>query len=363
MYLCSGTRHYSQMTTYDNNKSVSQTITWMRFPLIFLIIMLHCYSVQRLEGNHEEFFKVIYPFSLWLGETGVPAFFFISGYLFYLSTKTYLQKLRTRLHTLLIPYLLWNILLLCFYLIAYAFGFPQYINHKSIVEFKLIDYIRLFWDRGSIDEGNFVPLLCPLWYIRNLLVMSLLSPIFYYIIRYVREFFIITVSIWWMTTYNNAFIPQTILFFSLGAYFSILEINPLEFFIKRKVLFTTLFAITAIGDIATHGYIENSFSLQFHRLSLIFNIPALFMLADWCVRHGYTSKRLPNAAFIVFCVHYPIVVLLRKNCIARFCTAPDSVHIVLYFLCIIISTLLSLGIYMVMNRYIPRAKNILSGSR
>ena len=108
---------------------LSKAVTWMRFPLIFLIIMLHCYSVQRLEGNHEIFFKVIYPFSLWLGETGVPGFFFLSGYLFFLSKKTYLQKLRTRMYTLLIPYLLWNTLLLGLYLIAYAFGFIQNINH------------------------------------------------------------------------------------------------------------------------------------------------------------------------------------------------------------------------------------------
>lgn len=342
---------------------LSPAITWLRFPLIFLIIILHCYSVQRLDGEHELYFKAIYPCALWLGETGVPGFFFISGYLFFLSKKTYFQRIGTRMHTLLIPYFFWNILLLCLYLIAYAIGIPQVINHKSIAEFNLMDYIRLFWDRGSFDDGNFVPLLCPLWYIRNLLIMSLLSPLFYYIIRYAREVFVILVSIWWMETYNNAFIPQTILFFSLGGYFSIFEINPLKTFIKHKVLFITLFTITAIVDVTTHGYIDTSFSLQFHRLALIFNIPALFMLADWCTRNGYNKKVLPNAAFIVFCVHYPIVILLRKVCIARFCTSPDYVHIVLYFLCVIFSTLVSLGIYIVMNHYFPKIKKVISGNR
>jgi hypothetical protein len=54
---------------------LSAAITWLRFPLIFLIIMLHCYSVQRLEGEHELYFKMVYLFALWLGETGVPGFF------------------------------------------------------------------------------------------------------------------------------------------------------------------------------------------------------------------------------------------------------------------------------------------------
>ena len=201
------------MNTNNSSDRLSRAITWLRFPLIFFIIMLHCYSVQRLEGNHDFYFKVIYPFSLWLGETGVPGFFFISGYLFYLSKKSYLQKIQSRINTLLVPYLLWNLLLLALYLIAYAFGYPQDINGKSIVNYGIIDYLRVFWDRGSYDNGNFTPLLCPLWYIRNLIILSVLSPLFFYLIRYAREVFLLITTIWWMMTYDNAFIPQTILFF------------------------------------------------------------------------------------------------------------------------------------------------------
>lgn len=38
---------------------LSVAITWLRFPLIFLITILHCYSVVRLEGCHETYFKVL----------------------------------------------------------------------------------------------------------------------------------------------------------------------------------------------------------------------------------------------------------------------------------------------------------------
>ena len=348
---------------YPNyQQRTSNAITWLRFPLIFLIILLHCYSVQRLDGSHEIYFKVLYPFSLWLGETGVPGFFFISGFLFYLSKKTYPQKLQNRIHTLLIPYLLWNLIILMLYLAAWDIGYPQEINGRSLADYTLTDYLRLFWDRGSYDNGNFVPLLCPLWYIRNLLIMSILSPILYYIIRYAREAFLLVVTFWWMISYHNAFIPQTILFFSLGAYFSIFDINPLQTVIKQKLLFLLLFLIFAICDIVSHTIYYTSVNLQIHRLSLIFNIPALFIFADWCTLRGY-NKLLPNAAFIVFCVHYPIVIALRKICIAQFTDTADSIHILLYFICVIISTLLSIGIYLLMDKYLPNIKRILSGNR
>ena len=242
-------------------------------------------------------------------------------------------------------------------------GYPQDINGKNFVDYSLIDCLRLFWDRGSYDNENFVPLLCPLWYIRNLMIMSIISPLLYYIIRYVREVFLIIVAIWWITTPHNAFIPQTLLFFSLGAYFSIHEIDPLEAIYNRKRLVLTFFILFAIGDILSHVHIGTPINLQIHRLSLIFNIPALLLLGDWYVRHEYTSKWLPNAAFIVFCVHYPIVVVLRKFCVAHFSDASDIIHIILYIACVVISTLLSLSIYQILNRYFPKVKNILSGNR
>lgn len=348
---------------YNYAQRMSAAISWLRFPLIFLIIMLHCYSVVKLNGPRDTYFKTIYPFSLWLGETGVPGFFFISGYLFFLSKKTYVQKLKTRFHTLLVPYLLWNTILLSLYLIAYVAGYPQNINYRSIAEYDFIDFVRLFWDRGTFDNGNFVPLLCPFWYIRNLLIMSLLSPLFYYIIKYGREWFLIIVSVWWMMTYHNAFIPQTILFFSLGAYFSILSINPLEWITNNKKLILILFAIFALSDIAMHTIYGTPINLQAHRLALIFNIPALLLLADFCIRRGCSSKLLPNAAFIVFAVHYPIVVLLRKFCATQFATTSDLTHIVLYVICVTIATIVSLLIYLILDKYFVHIKNILSGNR
>ena len=351
------------MNNHNYQLRLSYAITWLRFPLIFLIIMLHCYSVQRLEGEHELYFKMVYPFALWLGETGVPGFFFISGYLFFLSKKKYTEKLESRIHTLLLPYLLWNLILLSIYIILYIIGYPQNINGKNMVDYSITDYLRLFWDRGSFDDGNFVPLLCPLWYIRNLLIMSLLSPLIYYIIRYARELFLIAITVWWLTTYHNAFIPQTILFFCFGAYFSIFNINPLRIASENKTIVITLFCIFAAGDILSHVAIGTPINLQLHRISLIFNISVLLLLADFCVRHGFSSKLLPNSAFIVFCVHYPIVVLLRKFCISRFGYSSEDVHILLYFVCVIIATLLSIGIYSILERYSPKLKNILSGNR
>ena len=348
---------------YTNQNTLSEVITWLRFPLIFLIILLHSYSCVRLDGNHELYFKLIYPLGLWIGETGVPGFFFISGFLFFLSKKNYIHKQSSRVRTLLIPYLLWNSILILLYLAAFVIGYPQDINGKNISDYGVIDYLRLFWDRGSYDNGNFVPILCPFWYIRNLFIMCLLSPLFYYLIRYGRELFLLIVAGWWLATYHNAFIPQTVLFFSLGAYFSILKINPLQAVLNYRVLFLILFVLFAVADIGMHTIKGTTFNLQVHRLALIFNIPALLLLGNTCVVKGYVNDWLSRSAFIVFAVHYPIVIVLRKMCVAKFTFANDVINFLLYMLCVGIVTAVCLLIYIFLDCYFPKTKKILSGNR
>jgi len=349
---------------YNYNQRLSNAITWLRFPLIFFIILLHCYSVVKIEGiSSSNFFSEVYLPALWLGETGVPGFFFISGILFYYSKKSYLKKIHSRIKTLLVPYLVWNTLILVIYLLVYSIGYPQDINGKNIGDYHLTDYLRLYWDRGSFDNGNFTPILCPLWYIRNLLMMSILSPFFYYLVKYGRELFLSVVIGWWLTTYNNAFIPQTILFFCLGTYFPLMGKNALHCFNKYKIVLITLTITFAIADVVSHVFYPTSFNLQIHRFALLFNIPSLFLLADYCSSHGLTNPLLPKAAFIVFCTHYPIVIVLRKSCITFFTNSSATVHVMLYITCILVTTILCLCIYKMLDNYFPRVKTILSGNR
>ena len=74
----------------DSFLRLSSSIACMRFPLAITIIFYHSHTIVSIP-DCQSYFKFIYPFSLWLGETGVPAFFFISGLWFFYSKKTYMM--------------------------------------------------------------------------------------------------------------------------------------------------------------------------------------------------------------------------------------------------------------------------------
>ncbi len=343
------------------NTRLSSSIDWLRFPLIFFVILLHSYTSTNISDSN--FFNLVYPFALWLGETGVPGFFIISGFLFFNSKKDYKQKLSSRFHSLLIPYFLWNSIILGIYIILFILGFPLEINGKSIANYTLIDYFRAYWDRGVFDNGNFVPVLCPLWYIRNLLILSLISPLIYYTIKNFKEFFLILIALWWLTTPHNAFISQSLLFFSLGGYFSIFKKDPLIIFIRYKKIFITLFIFFAILDIYSHTIFSSPYALQLHRLSLIFNLPLLFIISDWGIQKAHFKPFIPKGVFFIYCIHYPICTGICKFSSHLLPQCSAIMQTTIYFINVATTISICIVLYFLFNKYFSKAFNLLTNGR
>lgn len=344
-------------------QKLSRSIETLRFPLILLIICLHCYtSTSAVTRGHDIYFRLIYPVSLWMGETGVPAFFFISGLLFFYSKKTFLQKIKGRCHTLLIPYLFFNALILCGYLCLMIFGKTIIILGKDLADYALIDYIRAFWDRGVWDHGNGSPLLCPLWYIRNLMVLVILSPIIYYIIKYTKLLFPVFFGLLWINAHDSAYTFQSLTMFSLGAYFSICDKNPIEVFDKYMRLFVSAFLFLAFVDFL-HLFVPVPFALPFHRLSLVANtFFCISFLGEFMYRHHLYSSFLSKSAFFVFCIHYPFVTNLRPI-FTMINGQSDIIHVFLYLGAVIGVTLLCVLVFVLLKRMMPGLVNVVTGNR
>lgn len=354
---------------YSNNQKdpyshkLSLSIETLRFPLILLIICLHCYtSTSAVTRGHDTYFRLIYPISLWLGETGVPAFFFISGLLFYYSKKTFFQKLKSRYHTLLIPYLFFNALILCGYLFLMCLGKTIFILGKDLADYTLMDYIRVFWDRGVWDNGNGSPLLCPLWYIRNLMVLVILSPIMYYIVRYTRLLFPILFGLFWINAHDSAYTLQSLTMFSLGAYFPICGKNLIELCEKYKVFVVCAFISFAVMDFL-HLFVSIPFALPFHRLSLIANtFWGISFIGEFLYRHHIYSSFLSKSAFFVFCIHYPFVTNLRPL-FSKLSASSDILLIVAYFCSVVGVTLLCVFLFALLKHIMPNFMNVITGNR
>lgn len=112
----------------ENNNLFSRTVIWLRFPLTALVVLLHTPIVVGDETTKDLnslgwVLELKTFFSEGLCRVAVPAFFFISGYYFYKSfdkwnINIWFEKINKRIRTLLVPYILWNLISLLFAIMA-----------------------------------------------------------------------------------------------------------------------------------------------------------------------------------------------------------------------------------------------------
>ena len=104
-------------------------------------------------------------FTVSITRFAVPMFFILSGIAFYrdYSNSKYLSKLKSRIFTLLIPYLVWNTLCMIFEIVcSYSFISEYYVGR---VKFELTF--------SNILAGIFLCKCTPFWFIFNLMVFIL----------------------------------------------------------------------------------------------------------------------------------------------------------------------------------------------
>ena len=269
------------------NKSNKQidTFSQLRLPLIVLITFAHSYSGVRAgwtlwDGGWDSYEMLKLVVSETLVKIAMPTFFVMSGYLFFINvtewnTKTYWSKLRRRVKTLLIPYIIWN----------------------SAMAVKLKTFSLSFF----IEPANM-----PLWFLRDLIIVSLLTPIIYIGVRKLGyRLFAILLPIYVTGLYavQPGLTPYAICFFSLGAFLSIRKKDLINTCMKYEKSSNILTILLGIGMILTFR------TPIFPPLMLCFRVVGA--VAVFCIAHrilSNTNKRIPqiacDASYFIYLAHY-----------------------------------------------------------
>ena len=133
----------------------SKVISFLRFPLAVGIVFLHTaipsIPSDAVWGDGYQVYTWISSFgSKILCTVCVPAFFFISGYLFFIKVENYSmidykKKLQSRFKTLFIPYILWNSFLVIILLAKQLHG-------HSFAGVMDVNWLSCYWDYTKASD-------------------------------------------------------------------------------------------------------------------------------------------------------------------------------------------------------------------
>lgn len=268
----------------------SKVISVSRFPIIVGVVFIHALIISNGTDLHYFLGNVV-------GRIGVPLFYIISGYLFFQrydnSLKCYKNKLKKRIFSLLVPYLIWNFIA---YLV-YAF-----ITHTMQPE----DFVQSFWVVNS--KPGHSPADGPLWFVRTLMMLSIISPVMYCLNKnkYTAFISLILLLLWLIGC--PGFNKGTIIGFTLFNAGVWLAIRNYDSYIKEP---TISFFILSLFLYLTIAFLDLQFKgiPWLHNIGILIGILVFFTLPKIAVPNFFVN--LGGASFFLYCMHEPVLVCLQ----------------------------------------------------
>ena len=351
----------------------SRVVSFLRFPLIIAVIFIHCnLLVKNPELETRSVFYFLVYITMKLVCIAVPLFFFISGFLFFkegfLDLSLYQKKLKRRIRTIFIPYLLWNIIYFAILAVIQLIK-PDtlVILHKHIADFRWQDFLWIFWDISQITglaDDQRACLVGAFWFLQCLFVLFLLSPIIYCLVKYLRHFILLIIGVLYFTD----FIPEmpgiqcnAIVYYMLGAYFSVMHIDFIRIFKRIPVQAHIAMMIAAV--LVAYWLNDND---TVYNITDLFVQVAVFAITAYMIETQRWKERkyLVSSVFFVFAVHRLFSASLMTVSTYLIPSIGNDFILYLYYILMVILTLsASLVVYQVSLKIIPGITSILNGRR
>jgi succinoglycan biosynthesis protein ExoH len=347
--------------------NVSSRINLMRIVLISGIVFVHIPFDTDSSPFHGayglfDWLRVFLRDSLF--RVGVPCLSAISGYLLFrngAASLDYGKTIRRKAKTVLLPFLLWNSAFFLFVLILQNRGVGDgYMPDLTSASPRTLATL-LFAIEGT-------PIDLPLYFLRDLFVCILLSPLLAMLIRrYPLPTLVFLLLLAALPVSLGIVLRNSILFsFSVGIYLSLHRID-LTIIDRYAVPVGSAFLILAMLW-ATAAYItgvtgsELPVWLKFSRdLMVLAGIPGFWALSAILIK-SRVARRLAGTgglSFWIFCAHYPLLFCLW----ILWNRSGGDLYPVFYLLAAAI-TLTVLPLTNGMARYaLPSFYNLLTGSR
>ena len=193
----------SMISSNYNNKYIWKKKTFVSYCLSILVFWIHCSSFDNYRPFSTEIDFISYLFQRTVTPVAVPLFMVISGALFFrdYSNTNYVEKVKRRIKTLLIPFLLWNTINMAFNIVATAF-FRDYFIGREPFELTL----------KNIVEGIFhYKYNMPFWFVFALIVFAVCAPLINYLI-YNKAIGIVAILLLWIASIFNIGLPEPLFF-------------------------------------------------------------------------------------------------------------------------------------------------------
>ncbi len=251
---------------------------------------------------------------------------------------------------------MWNLLVVAIFIVKWhsfqRIGIPQ-----SSEDIEAVRQGPWFWlVTGPIDF--------PLWYMRSLIVMTILAPLVWMLAAKSRIVFPIAMTLLYLSPLEVPFVlMHSVYFFSIGAWLGLHKINILSFSRRIKTPVSILAALTLIVATLRTGYADHTFWL---RLFYPFGMITFMNICDRLIDNDNRKIRLTRLSAAVFIDSAtPEIYILgwTKGLFVRIFGETLPGTWIKYIFVPIVVLAICLALYRLLNLLMPRTLAFLCGGR
>ena len=377
-----------------NGKNLcSQSLDLLRFPLAVVVLVIHTFNSDGFTLHQSVVSFDDMPFMLlinrfidaFLRGQSVPIYFLISGFVFFLGvdfTKdVYYRKLKNRVKTLLIPYLIWNMVAVLFELSKRLPCFSSLLpNIRSVsLDFSLSAALNSFWnakegifggsDMVSQAVYNIHPQNAPLWFVRDLMIVILCAPAMYWLLKHTRYYAVLVSGVLWFASgyYNWGHAGQLItalFFFGFGAYMSVSSKDMMSQFGRFFKSSMILYPLLGVLHILSAYYMPEVSDL-IKKLNVFAGLLFAYNMSAYLLAHGVckVDAFLASAGFFVYVSHYMICGNFVKLLFLMFRPQTGLGALAVYLSDVVITLSICLAVFYLLRRYMPGLLKVMTGKR
>ena len=349
--------------------SNNETLFWKKkefisFLLSILVFFIHSYFAQEITDtsfisvvNH----KVSYFFSCSITRFAVPMFFMMSGITFFkdYNNKKYLAKIKARLFTLVIPYLLWNTIWMLWEIFT---------SYSFIAKFST-DSMPYPLTLTSILKGIFFyGCNIPFWFVFDLIIFSFAAPLVFLIIKnkYIGVGSVICLSI---VSLFGLHLPMDVFYYPMAIVFYLIgAIIGYHFFDFASQKSSKPLQIASVIFLAAYILAKNIAPQEIHidnylTQTIVYTLAAfsLWNIADIFIER-IKARAIYRRSFAIYAMHLNVAIVILK--ILAFCTPKNEWLEIPKFIIMVVSTLIIVNLICAfLEKFVPPVYATLMGNR
>lgn len=351
-------------SAFSVSSALSDKVRVLSLALILLVVYLH---VDFPEGM-----AFVLPLALRtmlvgvFGPVAVPLFYMISGYFFFQTAKDIegvFANMYKRVNTLLIPFVIGALVYPLFFLavenIPFAVPYLNKIYYTS--QFRDLSFIELSRSIFIVGRNN-MPWAFHLWFLRDLLVIVLCSPLLYYLRRVLGLWSLLPLLVMIFIVPNLSFVSGAF-YFVFGSLF----LPFLSF--SKSIVFPFLFLLFVVRRLLGLEFgCEDNVGIVLIISEVLLGSVTLWQLFDRIVPANFILSKYKSLSvmcrytFFIYLFHVPAVQIIFKTMLIIL--GNNALGYTVAFLISPLAIAMALvGLGVLLRAYVPKFYILLSGGR